>query len=149
MRISVIKKLIDLIEKENVEEIEIRRFGTSIRIRKNSRGTVRIEEPRMVEINPKKEMVEKVPQKKEKSHEGLVAIKAPMVGTFYRAPAPDAPPYVEVGDKVKPGQVVCIIEAMKIMNEIESEVRGTIVDILVKNEDPVEFNQELFLIRPE
>ncbi|RKZ21574.1 pyruvate carboxylase subunit B, partial [bacterium] len=78
----------------------------------------------------------------------LVAIKAPMVGTFYRAPAPDAPPYVEVGDVVKRGQVVCIIEAMKLMNEIESDVDGRIVEILVKNEEPVEYGQELFLVEP-
>jgi len=71
-----------------------------------------------------------------------------MVGTFYRAPAPDAPPYVEVGDTVKKGQVLCIIEAMKLMNEIESDVDGKIVEILAENAQPVEFGQELFLIEP-
>jgi len=71
-----------------------------------------------------------------------------MVGTFYRAPAPDAPPYVEVNDIVKPGQVVCIVEAMKLMNEIESEVSGRVVDILVKNETAVEYGEVLFHIEP-
>ncbi len=80
--------------------------------------------------------------------EGLVAIKAPMVGTFYRRPAPDKPPYVEVGDYVKPGQVVCIIEAMKLFNEIESEVEGTIVKVLVEDATPVEYDQPLFLVKP-
>ncbi|MBI5710970.1 MAG: acetyl-CoA carboxylase biotin carboxyl carrier protein [Candidatus Eisenbacteria bacterium] len=76
------------------------------------------------------------------------AISSPMVGTFYRAPAPDAEPYVEVGDMVEVGQTVCIIEAMKLMNEIESEIRGRVVKILVDNAQPVEFGQKLFLIEP-
>ena len=80
--------------------------------------------------------------------ENLLVIKSPMVGTFYRRPAPDKPPYVEVGDYVKPGQVVCIIEAMKLFNEIESEVEGTIVKILVEDANPVEFDQPLFLVKP-
>ena len=71
-----------------------------------------------------------------------------MVGTFYRAPAPDADPYVEVGDMVEVGQTVCIVEAMKLMNEIESEVQGRIVQILVENAQPVEFGQKLFLVEP-
>ena len=70
-----------------------------------------------------------------------------MVGTFYRAPSPDAPPYVETGDKIKKGDMVCIIEAMKIMNEIESDVKGEIEEVLISNEDPVEYNQPLFLVR--
>ena len=77
-----------------------------------------------------------------------VAITSPMVGTFYRAPAPDADPYVEVGDMVEVGQTVCIVEAMKLMNEIEAEARGRVVQILVENSHPVEFGQKLFLIEP-
>jgi acetyl-CoA carboxylase biotin carboxyl carrier protein len=77
-----------------------------------------------------------------------VAVTSPMVGTFYRAPAPDADPYVEVGTMVEIGQTVCIIEAMKLMNEIESEVRGRVVELLVENAQPVEFGQRLFLIDP-
>ena len=80
--------------------------------------------------------------------ERLVAITSPMVGTFYRAPAPDADPYVEVGGMVEIGQTVCIIEAMKLMNEIESELRGRVVELLVENAQPVEFGQKLFLIDP-
>ena len=77
-----------------------------------------------------------------------VAITSPMVGTFYRAPAPDADPYVEVGDRVEVGQTVCIVEAMKLMNEIEAEVRGKIVKVLVENMQPVEYGQQLFLLEP-
>ncbi|MBD3285609.1 acetyl-CoA carboxylase biotin carboxyl carrier protein, partial [candidate division WOR-3 bacterium] len=87
-------------------------------------------------------------EEKPKRASNLIAIKSPMIGTFYRAPAPDAPPYVEVGDTVKPGTVVCIVEAMKLMNEIESDISGKVAEILVENETPVEFGQELFLIEP-
>lgn len=78
----------------------------------------------------------------------LVEVTAPIVGTFYAAPSPDAPPYVKVGDRVTPGTVLCIIEAMKLMNEIEAEVAGTIKEILVRNEEPVEYGQVLFRIEP-
>ncbi|MCS6820686.1 MAG: acetyl-CoA carboxylase biotin carboxyl carrier protein [Microscillaceae bacterium] len=85
------------------------------------------------------------PLEKEKK---LVPIKSPMIGTFYRSPNPEAPPFVNVGDEVKVGQVVCIIEAMKLFNEIESEVSGRIVKVLVDNATPVEYDQPLFLVEP-
>lgn len=78
-----------------------------------------------------------------------VEVTAPIVGTFYSAPSPDAPAYVKVGDKVKVGTVLCIIEAMKLMNEIEAETSGTVTDVLVRNEEPVEFGQALFRIEPD
>ena len=90
--------------------------------------------------------VEAEPVKADTSH--LVEVSAPIVGTFYAASAPDAPDFVKLGDKVKAGAVLCIIEAMKLMNEIEAEVSGTISEILVKNEDPVEYGQVLFRIDP-
>ncbi len=79
----------------------------------------------------------------------LVEISSPMVGTFYRAPAPSEPPFVEVGDRVRAGQTVCIIEAMKLMNEIESEVSGQIIEILVPNGEPIEYGQSLMRINPD
>jgi acetyl-CoA carboxylase biotin carboxyl carrier protein len=79
----------------------------------------------------------------------LVEISSPMVGTFYRAPAPNEPPFVEVGDRVRAGQTVCIIEAMKLMNEIESEVSGQIIEILVPNGEPIEYGQSLMRINPD
>ncbi len=79
---------------------------------------------------------------------GLIAIRSPMVGTFYRAPSPTSPSYVEQNQRIEVGQVVCIVEAMKLMNEIESEVAGVIERILVQNGQPVEFNQPLFFVRP-
>jgi oxaloacetate decarboxylase alpha subunit len=149
MNINFIRKLITLVEEMDVEEVEIRRFGTSIRIRKNSSGKVKaIKNPLSTRTGETiaKEAEEPLPSK---GDEHAIAITAPMVGTFYRAPAPDAPPYIEIGGRIRKGQIVCIVEAMKIMNEIESEVSGTVTDILVKNEDPVEYNQELFIIKSE
>jgi acetyl-CoA carboxylase biotin carboxyl carrier protein len=84
----------------------------------------------------------------EASEAHLLTIEAPMVGTFYRAPSPDAQPFVRDGDRVKKGQVVCIIEAMKLMNEIESKVAGRVVKVLVENTQPVEYGQPLFLLEP-
>lgn len=94
--------------------------------------------------------VKEVKEAKEAEEEcaGCVEVRAPIVGTFYRAPAPDAPPYVKEGDRVEKGQVICIIEAMKLMNEIESEVSGIVKKILVQNGEPVEYGQPLFLIQP-
>ncbi len=80
--------------------------------------------------------------------DNLITIKSPMVGTFYRTPNPESPVFVNVGDDVKPGKVVCIIEAMKLFNEIESEISGKIVKVLVENATPVEYDQPLFLVEP-
>ena len=83
------------------------------------------------------------------SDDGLATVDSPMVGTFYRASGPEKPPYVEVGAHVSKGQTLCIVEAMKLMNEIEADVAGTIVDVLVENAQPVQFGQALFTIRPD
>ncbi len=154
MNINKIKELVKILESSPLNEIEITDFwGRKLRLSKNNTTSVeKIIEPPVVKKEIKKEpepVSPKEPEvKPETPKQNLVAIRSPIVGTFYRAPAPDAPPYVEVGDVVKPGQVVCIVEAMKLMNEIEADVAGKIVQILVKNEEPVEYNQELFLIEP-
>ncbi|WP_234554418.1 acetyl-CoA carboxylase biotin carboxyl carrier protein [Thermus caliditerrae] len=102
------------------------------------------------EATPPTPPPQEAPRGGEKAEEcpGCVEVKAPIVGTFYRAPAPDAPPYVKEGDRVEKGQVLCIIEAMKLMNEIESEISGIVKKILVQNGEPVEYGQPLFLIQP-
>lgn len=92
--------------------------------------------------------VEKPQPKTESSEENYIPIKSPMIGTFYRRSAPDKPAFAEVGDEVTPGKVVCIIEAMKLFNEIESEVSGKIVKVLVEDASPVEYDQPLFLVEP-
>ena len=147
MRIKQIKKLIKLLENTIATEIEITDFwGRKIKVSKsNSTASVPQHTAHNVIIEEKKETGKK---KSEDPKDNWVAIRSPIVGTFYRAPSPDSPPYIEVGDIIKPGQVVCVVEAMKLMNEIEADVAGRIVQILTKNEEPVEYNQELFYIEP-
>lgn len=156
MNIKKIKELVKILEESLLTEIELTDFwGRKLKLSKGdgARKGKLIETiavvPETKEQPPQPVPMTKEPEKKEESpRKNLVAIRSPIVGTFYRAPAPDAPPYVEIGDIVKPGQVVCVVEAMKLMNEIESDVAGKIVQILVKNEEPVEYNQELFLVEP-
>jgi len=93
-------------------------------------------------------VAEKPKQQAETSADNFVTIKSPMIGTFYRSQSPDKPPFISVGDAIEPGKVVCIIEAMKLFNEIESEVTGKIVKVLVEDASPVEFDQPLFLVEP-
>ena len=146
MNIKRIEQLVKILESSNVNEIEVKYlFGRKIRISKSS-NNIQIQGDAGVNHQAKTPSV--LPRTEVTLPQNTVAIKSPIVGTFYRSPSPDAAPYIDVGDKVKPGQVVCIVEAMKLMNEIESDVAGTVVKILVKNEDPIEYNQELFLVEP-
>jgi len=148
-----IRRIVKILEESNVDEIEIRYLWWKIRVSK-SRGVSTMPVSKSV-ADPNPETVapasidERSDVEKPDSGEKLHEIKSPMVGTFYRAPSPGADPYVEVGDHVSAGQTICIIEAMKLMNEIESDVSGTVVDILVENAQPVEYNQTLFLIKPD
>ncbi len=145
MKIKDIEKLLKIMEKSVIAEIEITDFwGRKVRLNKTGGKTHTVKMP-----EPVSEPSEEKPgAETKKPNSTLTSIRSPIVGTFYRSPAPDAPPYVEVGDVIKPGQVVCIVEAMKLMNEIESDVAGTVTKIMVKNEDPVEYNQELILVEP-
>ena len=155
MRTSKIKNLIRLVEESNINELEVTSWGRKVSIRKNIGTGNGIQPVAMVNpspiMNPAKqtqvEIADTAPKESAKKT-NLVEIKSPMVGTFYKAPAPDARPYAEVGQDVKVGQVVCIVEAMKLMNEIESEVNGKIVEILVENAKPIQFGQALFLVEP-
>jgi len=150
MNLKEIKEIISLMEEHNLSEIEIEKGDQKIKLRKTMKSDsgivmeqpVIIQRPHAAETESSKES----PQEKKISN--LIEIKAPIVGTFYRSPSPDAASFVEVGQEIEVGQVVCIIEAMKLMNEIKSEVRGKVVDILVENADPIEFGQILLLIEP-
>jgi acetyl-CoA carboxylase biotin carboxyl carrier protein len=147
--IKKIEKLIELMEKKGLTEIEIKKPFFKIHLKKGidvSETTPRVLKEEKVQVTKKEEIKPEIKEKKEEEEGKFYYITAPLVGTFYRAPAPDADPYVEVGTHVKPGQVVCIIEAMKIMNEIESDVEGIVREILVKNGEPVEYGQKLFKI---
>ena len=150
MNLKEIKEMISLMNENNLMELEVEKDGMRIRLKKTASqgesfsGPIIVERERVAESQRVKDAAETA-QKRETS---AVEIKAPMVGTFYRAPSPEVPPYVEVGQIVEPGQVICIIEAMKLMNEIKSEIKGKILEVLVENAEPVEFGQPMFLIEP-
>jgi len=156
MRSSKIRALIKLVEESGIDELEVSSWGRKVSIRKkissngSSNGNSAPIPPPPPKVEQRVAHVEVTTQApaQQEVKTNLVEIKSPMVGTFYKAPAPDAKPYVEVGQPVKTGQVVCIIEAMKLMNEIEAEINGKIVEVLVENAKPVEFGQPLFLVDP-
>ena len=149
MKISFLKKLIQIVESSEIEELEVRKWWTKVRITKSRprTGTTSAGSPVETRVDGKvldvESQTESAPQA-----ENLAEIKSPMVGTFYRSARPGADPYIEMGQQVHSGQVVCIIEAMKLMNEIEAEVSGSIAKILVEDGQPVEFGQTLFLVTP-
>lgn len=148
MNVKELKEMIALMNENGLTEIEIEREGQRIRLKKGLSGAPEVTQERIL-MQPPQAAAAAAPEKEpEAAKSNLIEIKAPMVGTFYRAPAPDAPPFVDKGDTIEAGQVVCIIEAMKLMNEIKSEVKGKIADILVENAQPVEFGHALFLIEP-
>ena len=149
MNLTLLKKLIRILEKSAVDEIEVEEEGLRVRLAKNSRGPAGQASPVPAGIQhfPTAHLHE-APPAAAPPVSNIHEVKSPIVGTFYRAPAPDADPYVEVGEIVQPKAVLCIIEAMKLMNEIETDVGGRIVKILVENGQPVEYNQVLFHIEP-
>lgn len=148
MNLKELREMIALMNENNLVEIEVEREGLRVRIKKGISGVPEITQEKYT-IQPSGAMPIAIPAKgAEAPTIKQVEIKSPMVGTFYKAPAPDASPFVEVGDEIEPGQVVCIIEAMKLMNEIKAEIKGRISEIVVENAQPVEFGQALFLIEP-
>ncbi|MEW6447031.1 MAG: acetyl-CoA carboxylase biotin carboxyl carrier protein [Bacillota bacterium] len=144
MNIKEIRELLKLLEESNVTEFSLETAGTKLTIRKGSLPASTRDASVREQAAAEAAVKEETPSV---AAEDLYTVQSPMVGTFYRAPSPDSPPYVEVGDKVEKGKVLCIVEAMKLMNEIQSEVAGEVVEILVENGHPVEYGQPLFLIR--
>ena len=146
-----IQEMIDLLKRNQLTELEIERAGVRIRVRyevgvKTVAATVTESGPSTASTFSQQAIPVSGPLE---DASGQITITSPIVGTFYRSPSPDADPYVEEGDYVKKGQVLCIVEAMKLMNEIESEVDGRITKILVESTKPVEYGQALFLIDPK
>ena len=141
MDLRKIKKLIEMLQESDLNEIEVKEGEESVRINRK-KGDVEIPQQTVAPRVQSKEIVENV----DEPEENLSFIQSPMVGTFYRSPAPGKPPFVEIGQKVKKGDTVCIIEAMKMMNQVKSEFDGKIVDIKVENGQPVEFNESLVSI---
>jgi len=148
VNLKEIKEMINLMNENNLAELEIEREGATIRIKKQPKsdkfGQAIPQSEYVVEQSSEAGAESTV--KQEKITSNLVEIKSPMVGTFYQTPSPEASPFVEANQNIAVGQVVCIIEAMKLMNEIKSEVKGKIKEILVENGDPVEFGQVLFTV---
>ena len=147
---DLIEHLIKVLDDSDIDSLEIERGGTRIRLGKTPTHPVTVGSPpsqdeQAVSSDP---LVQDSPTSFDAKSGSLVEVTSPMVGTFYSAPTPDAPPYIEIDAEVKPGDGLCIIEAMKLMNELEAEVAGTIVEICVENAQPVEYGQVLFLINP-
>jgi len=152
MNLKELKEIIDIVtSKEMIEELELEKSGVRLRIRRASNhsssvhfGPVAAVASAMPAARPPQVQSEVL----QETEEELYYIKSPIVGTFYKAPSPTSEAFASVGDFVEKGSVVCIIEAMKLMNEIESDVAGEIVSILVENGQPVEYDEKLFAIRP-
>lgn len=153
MKAKEIQELIDYISNSGLAEVKIKTDEFELSIKKYAEQNIRMVEsspaPAVAPL-PNPATVPSAPQPKEskESTANLIEIKSPMIGTFYITPNPDSPSFVNIGDSIKAGQTVCIIEAMKLFNEIESEVSGKIVKILVNNATPVEYDQPLFLVDP-
>lgn len=162
MDFKQIQELIKIINKSNIGELSIEEndFKITIKQKEEKTQTIVSAPPAAVYAPPPTPVAppptptpqpaasEATPPATTQKTENLITIKSPMIGTFYRRSSPDKPAFVEVGDEVTPGKVVCIIEAMKLFNEIESEVSGTVVKILVDDASPVEYDQPLFLVEP-
>jgi acetyl-CoA carboxylase biotin carboxyl carrier protein len=159
MEFKQIQELIKAINKSNISELSVKDGEFQITIRQAEPETqsmahhiqmqpVMMQSPQPLSIHAPAHAPHPVASGPAEPQANGTAIKSPMIGTFYRSSSPDKPVFVSVGDEVKPGQVLCIIEAMKVMNEIKAEVRGVVTQILVENAKPVEFGQPMFKVRP-
>ena len=165
MKTSEIRDLIDFISKSGLNEVDIETRELKLHVKREPDqkvfkstpvvAPVGAQAPAQIYAQPQPQVATPTPPKVEKaggsetSGKKTVEVKSPMIGTFYRSSSPDTPPFVSVGDKISKGQTVCIIEAMKLFNEIESEVSGTIVRAMVENATPVEYDQVLFVVEPD
>jgi acetyl-CoA carboxylase biotin carboxyl carrier protein len=164
MDFKQIQELIKMINKSNIGEVTIEEKGFRITVKQKEEpvqqviATTPIQNQPIAQITTAPSQIPATPSipAAEKSRttesapaaDNFLTVKSPMIGTFYRSPSPDKPSFVNVGDEIEPGKVVCIIEAMKLFNEIESEVKGKIVKVLVEDASPVEYDQPLFLVEP-
>ena len=153
MNIKEIKELLELIAEHNLGEIEIEKDDMKVKLRKLSSGRVMVDgaPQALAPAQPIVQVAAQVPVAASAGQpvveEGVTIVRSPMVGTFYAAPAPDQPPYISVGKMIKEGDVLCIIEAMKLMNEIKAELGGAVVEILVQNGQTVEYDQPILKIK--
>ena len=140
---ELVKKLIEIIKEEDITGLAVEEGGVKYEVQRQGGHIVSSHSP----VPPVPTASQPAPALAEDEEAGLTPVTSPMVGTFYRSPSPEAPPFVEVGDSVEPGKTVCIIEAMKLFNEIEAEIKGSVAKILVDNGQPVEYGQKLMLIK--
>jgi len=154
-----IRELIELISRSDFTEFELEGKGFKIKLARRVQGAVHVlpthdaaraaeSVPALAVALPSSAEREKETAASAAAQDGLVELNSPIVGTFYRSPSPDTAPYVDVGSRVKKGQTLCIVEAMKVMNEIESEIDAEVVEVLVASGQPVEFGEVLFRLRP-
>ena len=139
-----VERLVDLVRRSGVGEIRVRQGEVEISVKARDEAAATAGAPRGAVSRDAAETEELSAER-----DGLHPVRSPLVGTFYRAPAPGEDPYVEVGDRVKAGEILCIVEAMKLMNEIAADVSGEVVEVLAENAGGVEYDQPLFYIRPE
>jgi acetyl-CoA carboxylase biotin carboxyl carrier protein len=155
MELKEIKELIKLVSEADVSEVEVEKGDFKIAIKKIEEKTTFVQAPVaapapiQVSIPAAPVAAPAVPVASAPVTSNLITVKSPMIGTFYKSSAPDKPAFVNVGDEIKVGSVLCVVEAMKLFNEIESEVSGKIVKVLVENASPVEYDQPLFLVEPK
>lgn len=143
-----IQELLEIFKESGVAEMEVQRGENRLRLRRAPSAQEMAVSMAAPAPAPAHLSAAAVPAKASAAESNHLIVKSPIVGTYYDAPAPDAPPFVKIGDSVEPGQVLCIIESMKLMNEIEAEAAGTVVHKLVENGRPVEYGEALFAIRP-
>ena len=158
MDFKQIQELIKLINNSNIGEVSVEQKDFKVTIKQKEEHITQVVAPMQQapvqqqfppQQNPQQAVSSQTPEKAPDTPSTAITIKSPMIGTFYRRPSPDKPNFVEVGDEIKTGEVVCIIEAMKLLNEIESEISGKVVKILVEDSSPVEYDQPLFLVEPK
>jgi acetyl-CoA carboxylase biotin carboxyl carrier protein len=159
LNFNELRELVTTLSQSDISELTLKSAEFELTLRKQGavvlptarEAVATAHEPVAIQVTeppPHPSTVPTAPTPPPSADSNLVEITSPMVGTFYRAPAPEESPFVEVGDRIQSGQTVCIIEAMKLMNELEAEVTGEVVEILVKNADPVEFGQPLMRVKP-
>ena len=149
MNLKEIRQIINLMNENDLCEVEIEREGSKIKIKKSSGEFSGALQRMPIEYRVESHAPQEVAKETSSQNaDNRKEIQSPMVGTFYRAPSPEAPSFVDVGEIVEIGQVVCIVEAMKLMNEIKAEFKGKVVEVAVENAQPVEFGQTLFVIEP-
>lgn len=142
---EIVRKLINIVKEEEISGLSIEEKGVKYEVRRDAAGGISSSHVMPAPVPAAPAAAPAAASQVE--DDGLVAITSPMVGTFYRAPSPESPAFVETGDDVAPGKVVCIVEAMKLFNEIEAEVSGKVAKILVENGQPVEYGQKLMLVK--